>query len=95
MIIRKIKKEERRYRVMDVVQATGISDGAICGYFSNRGITTKGGLTLSQIVEMAESDRRGGGVDWDAVNEIVRRLEDEHGIIVVRENPQGKIQDAN
>ena len=39
------------WTVTEVSQATGASEGAISGYFSNRGITTKGGLTLSQILE--------------------------------------------
>lgn len=73
------RRDERRYSVATVSQAIGRSEGSITGYFSNKGITTKGGLTLGQIVEVLETPVRGKIIDWNGVNEIQSRLQEEYG----------------
>ena len=75
-------KDEKRYSVATVAQAIGRSEGAISGYFSNRGIPTKGGLTMAQIDEFLDAPMRGKIIDWNGVDEIRRRLHDEFGHIV-------------
>lgn len=52
-----------KWTVTEVSQATGISEGAISGYFSNRNITTKHGLTLSQVLEVIHAPRRNHGTN--------------------------------
>lgn len=74
--------DTRRYSVATVAQAIGRSEGSISGYFSNKGVTTKGGITLDQIEEVLNSPVRGKIINWDSVEEIRRRLEDERGYTV-------------
>lgn len=89
-----IRDPEIRYSVTDASQATGISENSIYGYFSNRGVTTRGGLTLDQIAEACLAKKRGSGIDWDKVHEIERRLDQEKGILVIRENERPEAQAA-
>lgn len=79
------KKQETRYRVIDVAKATGLSEGQITGYFSNRKISTKAGLTIEQVEQVLRGARRGPGIYWDKVQEIRERLLAECGIEVVEE----------
>ena len=74
--------DEKRYSVETVAQAIGRSEGAISGYFSNRGVPTKGGLMLKQIDEFLDAPVRGKIIDWDGVDEIRDRLQKECGRIV-------------
>lgn len=60
----------KRYSVATVAQAIGRSEGSITGYFSNRGISTKGGITIEQIEEVLRAPIRGTIIDWDGVEEI-------------------------
>lgn len=46
-----------KWAVTEVSQATGISEGAIFGYFSNRGQSVKEGLTLAQVLEVMNRER--------------------------------------
>ena len=65
-----------KWTVTEVSQATGISEGAISGYFSNRNITTKKGLTLSQILEVIHAPRRNHGTnDSEKVRTLVKILQ--------------------
>lgn len=65
-----------KWTVTEVSQAIGLSEGAISGYFSNRGISTKKGLTLYQILEVMHSPRRNHGVnDTEKVEKLVRILQ--------------------
>ena len=52
-----------KWTVTEVAQASGLSEGAISGYFSNRSISTKNGLTLKQILDVLTSERRNHGVN--------------------------------
>ena len=79
------EKPEPRYRVVDVAKATGLSEGQVNGYFANRKVSTKNGLTLEQIELVALSSKRGPGIQWDAVKEIRTRLEKERGITITVE----------
>lgn len=75
-------KEEPLYSVATVAQAISRSEGSISGYFSNKGISTKGGITLAQVAEVMESPVRGKIIDPDKIQEIHRRLHDEYGYTV-------------
>lgn len=79
-------KPEKRYRIIDVAKATGLSEGQVQGYFSNRDISTKAGLTLEQIEAMALSGKRGPGINWKDVQEIRTRLDQERGVIIAVED---------
>ena len=80
------KKEvsTKKYSIQTVAQAIGVSEGAIAGYFKNKGIQTKGGLTLEQISEVImariRGRIRGNAINWADVAEIRVRLIDEFGI---------------
>ena len=77
-------KVEKKYKVTDVAQAIGRTEGSISGYFSNRGISTKNGITLDQIEELLYARTRGDGIHWDIVDEIRKRLA-ERGYEIVEE----------
>ena len=65
-----------KWTVTEVSQATGLSEGAISGYFSNRGITTKKGLTLTQILEVIHAPRRDHGTNnSEKVKALVKILQ--------------------
>lgn len=66
--------EQKRFPVFTVSQAIGKSEGSIQGYFRNRNISTKGGITIDQIEEVLESRTRGDGIDWLEVQEIRKEL---------------------
>lgn len=88
IIHKKAPQAERRYRVVDVAKATGLSEGQVSGYFNNRSMTTKDGLTLDQIEEVCRDAKR-SVIRWKAVEEIRSRLLNERGIeIVEKEDPQ-------
>jgi hypothetical protein len=72
-------KAEKRYKPADVAQAIGRTEGSISGYFSNRGISVKNGITLDQIEELLHARTRGEGIHWDLVEEIRNRLITEKG----------------
>ena len=79
-------KTEPKYFVPEIAQAIGVSESSIRGFYSNRNKSTKGGLTLEEIVAVVERARkRGEGIDWSDVKEIRRRLSNEYGYIVVDE----------
>ena len=80
------KQADKKYRLIDVAKALGLSEGAVKGYFTNRKISTKSGLTLEQIYEVVKGNRRGSGIRWDEVKEIRRRLLERYGVEVVEEN---------
>lgn len=81
----RVAAPEKRYRVVDVAKATGKTEGQVNGYFSNRGSSTKNGLTLQEIVDCLRGKVRGEGVRWTDVDEIRDRLRKEHGIRIVEE----------
>lgn len=63
----------KKYRVRDVSTAVGLSEDTIYSYFSNKGESAKGGVTILQIVELLEAPRRHKTTeppDMDAVAEI-------------------------
>ena len=82
IINRKPIVPEKHYPVTEVSMATGLSENTIYAYFTKRGISTRGGLTLDQIEEVCLSGRR-GGIKWSTVREIVSRLKEEKGITIV------------
>jgi len=79
------RKPEARYRIIDVAKATGLSEGQVMGYFSNRKISVKNGITIEQITSMIHGNKRGPGIQWDKVAEIRQRLLDESGIEIVED----------
>lgn len=63
----------KKYRIADVEAAIGLSEDTIRGYFNNRKISCKGGLTIAQIAEVCAMGRRrnrGKKVDPQAVQDI-------------------------
>ena len=96
------KTDTKRYSVATVAQAIGRSEGSISGYFSNKGISTKGGITLTQIDEYLQTPVRGTIIKWDLVEEIRIRLCEELGYEDVATSGeaelfacQGGLSDAN
>lgn len=87
IIHKKAPTAERRYRVVDVAKATGFSEGQVSGYFNNRNLTTKDGLTLDQIEEVCRENRR-SVIRWKAVDEIRSRLLAERGIEIIEKDDQ-------
>jgi len=69
-----------KWSVTEVSQASGLSEGAISGYFSNRGISTKKGLNLYQILEVLNAPRRDHGINNTAKVEKLVRILQEAGI---------------
>lgn len=66
-----------KWTVTEVSQASGLSEGAISGYFSKRGITTKNGLDLSQVLEVLTARRRNNGTNNSKkVRALVRILQE-------------------
>ncbi len=85
------KKPEKKYYVPDIAKATGLSEGSVTGYFVNRKISTKNGLTIEQIEAVCRASKRSGertGIHWDTVQEIRTRLKEECGIEIVVEGNQ-------
>lgn len=80
--LRRLKK----YQVPEVAQAIGRSENSIYAYFSNRKVSTKNGITLEQIAEVAMSKRRGESINWSNVEEIREGLLSEFGLQVIEEN---------
>ena len=77
---------QKRYRVVDVATALGISQNSIYGFFNNDDISTKGGLTIEQIMALARyyanAKPRRTNIRWDMVREIRETLKD-FGIEIV------------
>lgn len=72
--VKKVDGEERKYKVQVVSQTIGLSEGAITGYFSNKGISVKDGITAQQVIDVVNGRRRGDGIDWDAVEALTAEL---------------------
>ena len=85
-----LEKKEPKYKVQDIAQAVGLSEGTIHGFFKNnknRKDSTKDGLTLAEIVQVLERDRtRGEGINWAVVKEIRERLFNEYGYCMEEED---------
>lgn len=82
----KIKaKQAKRYRVIDVAKALALSEGAVSGYFNNRGISTKAGLTIEQLYELCKGRRR-GDIRWNDVKEIREELLTRYGVEIIESN---------
>ena len=79
------EKPEKKYRVIEVAKALGLSEGQVMGYFSNRGISAKNGLTLEQIETVAFATTRGSGVRWEDVKDIRERLSNERGVEITKD----------
>lgn len=97
-----VREREKRYRIPDVARAIGFSEGSINSYFGNRGVGTKGGLTLDQIVEYLNyiseitiRDKR--NIQWEAVKDIQARLMREKGMVSVApdQNPDWSLDDCD
>lgn len=77
-IIKKIPAEvKKKYKVATVAQVLGRSEGSISGYFSNKGISTKGGITADQVEDYlaaSEKWRNTGAIDWDEAALLEKEL---------------------
>ena len=82
----KINREaEKRYRVAEVAKAVGLSEHAVSGYFNNRSISTKGGVTIEQVFDLCKGRRR-GDINWDAVKQIRETLATRYGVEIIESN---------
>lgn len=77
------RNDTKRYNIATVAKATGKTEGSIQGYFSNKKIGTRAGITIGQIAEVCRSRTRGQTVKWEQVNEIRARLREEYGIRII------------
>ena len=81
------KKPEKKYRVVDVAKALGISQNSIYGFFNNIDVSTKGGLSINQIVGMAKyyanEKPRKTNIQGETVKEIRNVLKEEYGIEIL------------
>lgn len=86
---------EPRYDVQEIAQAIGLSEGTISSFFTNKGQSTRDGLTLDEIVKVLERPRRrGDGIDWNVVKEIRRRLVREKGYTIDRSDECEEAENA-
>lgn len=84
--IKPVKKPvEKKYSTATVAFAIGKSESSVAGYFNNKRITTKGGLTIQQIAELATAKTRGNIIDWEGVKEIRSELAENYGLEIVEE----------
>lgn len=78
---------KKRYRVVDVAKALGISQNSIYAFFNNMHVSTKGGLSINQIVGMAKyyanEKPRKTNIQWETVKEIRNVLKEEYGIEIL------------
>lgn len=70
---------EKKYRVPTVAQLLGMSENSIYGFFSNKHIPTKGGITVYQVIDFLESRYEGatrdtGAIDWTEMRELKAEL---------------------
>ena len=81
------KKPEKKYRVVDVAKALGISQNSIYGFFNNIDVSTKGGLSINQIVALAKyyanAKERKTNISWETVEEIRNILAEQYGIEIL------------
>lgn len=82
------KTDTKRYSIATVAQAIGRSEGSLNGFFSNRNVTVKGGITIQQIDDYLQSPSRGAIINWNHVEEIRSRLAEEYGyeLVITEEN---------
>lgn len=90
------REPERLYTVMDVSMATGLTENAIYAYFSNKGVSVRGGITLDQVEEilLARDGKTRRGVIWEKVREIRQRLRDEKGIEILMEDEDADVHET-
>ena len=71
--------KEKKYKIRVVSQAIGLSEGAVSGYFKNRGGSVSGGLTAKQVAELLkyrdDCGRKFNDIDWDEVDNLIAELE--------------------
>lgn len=78
-IVRVPAISKKKYRVPTVAQVLGVSENSIYGFFGNRKITVKGGITADQVVEFltCNGTRETGAINWeeatDLKDELLRR----------------------
>ena len=68
--VKQAKQKNERFSVSQVSQAIGRSEGSITGFCSRNGISTKGGLTIDQIIMCIDAPEGSKSMDWKAVQRI-------------------------
>ena len=82
--------KSEKFLVPDIAKALGRSEGSVTGYFTNRGISTKKGLTVEQVYEYVNyvifgpGSREGEytGIHWDRVARLRELLENRYHVII-------------
>ena len=71
------EKQEHKYRNIDVCEALGVSSGMISGFMRKAyGTSSRGGMTLEQIVEFIKTPHKDRPQEVPDMNEV-KRLMDE------------------
>ena len=92
MIKIKIKPVEQKpvktYRVIDVAKALGVSENSVYGYFNNRKVSVKNGVTIEQVAECAThhalSKERKTEINWNEVAEMREILNEKYGLEITK-----------
>lgn len=90
VIVKKENTKSEKFMVPDIAKALGRSEGSVTGYFTNRGITTKKGLTVEQVYEYVNyvifgpGSREGEytGIHWDRVARLRSLLENRYHVVI-------------
>ena len=81
------QKPVKTYRVIDVAKALGVSENSVYGYFNNRKVSVKNGVTIEQVAELATwralSKERKTDIRWDEVAEMREILNEKYGIEIL------------
>lgn len=69
----------KKYSVAVISVVTGLSEDAIRGFFNNRGVTTKGGLDIEQILGLLKGNRRNrkkpiDNAEVEELRDILKRI---------------------
>ena len=81
------KNGEKKYKIVDVAEALGVSNGALTGFMSARCGSAKDGMSISQIVEyinIPHRNRQKDSADPKEVASILGELR-QRGIVVVED----------
>lgn len=81
------KRGEKKYKIVDVAEALGVSNGALTGFMSARYGTSKDGMNISQIIEyinIPHRTRQRESADLVAVADILNELR-QRGIVVAED----------
>lgn len=82
------EKQEHRYRNIDVCEALGVSSGMISGFMRKAyGTSSKGGMTIEQIIEFINAPHKDRVQEEPDMNEVNRLMDElhQHGFVIDEE----------